>query len=103
MVTDHDAVAVVIVIVPAAMPATVMAVESDARAVVAIAIVVTVAADAHAEFGGAGDRRHADCDRRESSKYVRKLLHVLLQCRCTYGENKRPRLRFPEQRRNFLE
>src|SRR5689334_8975091 len=70
MVTDHDAVAVVIMVVPAAVPTTVMAVEPDARAVVAIAIVVTVAADAHAEFGGAGDRRHADRDGREGSQYV---------------------------------
>src|SRR5215813_7237739 len=91
MAADHDsavAVIVAVAMIPAAVPATVMSVKLDTRATV-IAVIVAVAANAHAEIVRAGDRRHAHCDRREGSEYVRKLLHVLLLCSLHVGEQTR--------------
>src|SRR5215475_9937320 len=90
MAADHNsAVAVVAVaMIPAAMPAPVMSVELGTRGAV-IAVIVAVATDTHAEFARAGDRRHAHCDRRKRCEYVRKLLHVLLQCSWHVGEQTR--------------
>src|ERR1700751_3044914 len=71
MTADHDAaVAIIVVMIPAAMPAPVMPVELGTRAtVVTVAVIVPVAADAHAEFGRAGNGRHRNGYRSHGGEY----------------------------------
>jgi hypothetical protein len=50
MISDHDAtVAIVVVMIPPVMRASLVFVEPDARAVVSVAVIVAVAAHVHAE------------------------------------------------------
>ena len=69
MFADHDAAVIAIAVVevatiPATVPATVMLVDVDARAVIAVAIIPVVAADIDAEALRVGDGRSADRKRR---------------------------------------
>jgi hypothetical protein len=75
---DYDAaVAIIVVMVPAAMPATVVSIEPGARTTVVIAAITTIAADAETEFGRARNRWRGYSHRSDGSEY--KLPHVPLQ------------------------
>jgi hypothetical protein len=97
----HDSVA--IVIVPAAMPATVMFVKLGTRAAIVIAIVVTIAADADAEPLGARYRRRRNRDGRQRSENARKLPHFASPIVVARKENVPRGATFREPTRNFLE
>src|SRR5262249_5140616 len=79
MLADHDAVvaiAVRVVVIPATVPAAVMLVDPDTRAVIAVAIISVVAADVDSEAFRVGDGRSADRKRRCRRKCVSELSHV---------------------------
>jgi hypothetical protein len=79
MVTSNDY--SVAIMVPTAMPPSVMSVELGARAAIVIAvaiIVVRIATDAEAKSLGARYGRRCDRDGRQRSESARKLLHSLL-------------------------
>ena len=74
MATDHDAAVVIaIVVVPAMMPAAVMLVDADARAVI-----IAVTADIDADASRIGDGRSTDCERRSRRKSVSQLPPLFL-------------------------
>ena len=74
----HDAaVALLVVMVPAAMPAAVVLIEPGARTAVVIAAITAVTADPHAESLRTSDRWRGDGHRSDGSEY--KLPHVPLQ------------------------
>jgi hypothetical protein len=51
--------AIVIVMIPPAMPASIVFIESDARAIVSVTVVITVAAHVDANTGSIGEGRSA--------------------------------------------
>jgi hypothetical protein len=102
MVSDYDAaVAIVIVMIPATMVASVMFIEAEARTAVMVGAVVGIAADAESEPLSAGDRRHRDSHRSHGGEY--KLPHVPLQSLLRTEGNECSGRQFQERRRNFLE
>src|SRR5690242_4592314 len=76
MSPDHDATVVIVaVVIPSAMQAAVVLVESETRAIVTIAVVTAITAHIDAEPAGTCSRRHADGQGRQSSQRIRELLH----------------------------
>src|SRR5215468_1290201 len=100
--TDHET-AVIVAVIPSAMQAAVMVIESHARsAVVAVAVIAAVAAHIDAEPAGACSRRHADSQRCQGSQRVRELPHCSSPLLVTWRERMPPRFCCGEQRETFL-
>jgi len=76
MVPLDDYRPVAIVIVPAAVPATIVSVKLDARAAIVVAIIVPVAADPEAEALRASHGRRSNRNGRQRGENARKLSHV---------------------------
>src|ERR1700761_9511146 len=82
MTDEEAAIALLISVVsPATMPASVVIIETSARAVVAITVIAVVAADIDADTGRVRDGRSADRKRRCRRKCVSELSHVFLLLR----------------------
>jgi hypothetical protein len=79
---DYDALiaiaVAVVAAIPATMPAAVVLVDPDTRAVIAVAVISVVAADVDTEALRVGDGRSADRKRRCRRKCVSELSHVFL-------------------------
>jgi len=103
MVTLDDYRAIAVVVVPATMPAAVMSVKLDTRAVIVAAVVVAVAADAEAESLGTCHGRRSNRDGRQRSENARKLSHSLLLSLLRREGNVRAIPTFRGEVRNFLE
>jgi hypothetical protein len=88
--TDYDVpVTIIVAVIPSAVQAAVVLIESYARAaIIAVAVVGAVAAHIDAEPAGAGGRGTADGERGQRGERIRQLTHcsspLLLR-----GENER--------------
>src|SRR5579864_6201232 len=104
VMADHKVTVVVAVVaVPATMPATVMIVKPNARAVIAVGVIARLVADIDANAGCISDGRGTDCKRRCRRKSVSELLHLILLCTVRAGVNCCRQAPLQEPNRNFFE
>jgi hypothetical protein len=94
MTPDHDtavAIIVAVTMIPSAMQAAVVAIESHARAaVVAVAVVTAITPYINAEPLGVSDRGRTNGDGGQSSQYVRELSHCSFSIVVTWRKRMPP-------------
>src|SRR5271165_5712561 len=89
VIPNHDAaVAIVLVMIPSAMPASIVFIKPNSRSMIPVAVVVTVAAHVDAKPGSIGEGRGTHREGSQRGDCVGELPHLFLL-----------RLRLPERNR----